>query len=137
MNAAPYRITLGREGKRPRKLSRLVRGENLCGAVLCAQQWTVWGRAEKGRGAVSYAWYRVEACDAESTWHVVSQGTLADARLGWTKEDDARIDAEPDIQPLIETHGTVRHGRARSGRIPGKGKSRLAQLVARVLADKE
>jgi len=136
MNAAPFRITLGRDGKRPRSLTRVVSGVTLDGAVLCAQQWTVWGRQEKGRGTVSYARYSVEARNAESTWHVVSQGTLQGARLAWTTEDEARIDAQPDMQLDVPQRGSASPGKARRGRTSGRGKSRLALLVTKVLNDK-
>lgn len=136
MNAAPVRITLGRDGKRPRRLSRIVKGETMAGAVLCAQQWLVWSNAS-GRGKrEKFAWYRTESLVGPAVWADVASGTLADARLAWTEEDETRLDAGPDVMELFPYTDEPKRRKVSTGRTPGKAKSRLALLVKDVLKDK-
>ena len=137
MNAAPFRITLGVDGKRPRRLSRIIESDTLDGAVLCAAQWLVWSNSA-GRGKRDkYSWYRIEHRVGGAVWGDATSGTLAEARQYWTAEDEARIEAQPEPQPLLMVTGTTKHGKARVRRTPGAPKSRLAQLVSKVLADRQ
>lgn len=136
MDSAPFRIVLGQTKRRPQLLSRSVSEPCLSGAVLCACQWLVWSNAP-GRGKLpKYQVYRVETREADGSWRVSAEGTLKDARLVWTEEDDARIESAPDVRPLIEVRGTTRHGWARSLKGEGRPKSRLALLVQEKLNKK-
>lgn len=130
MGTALYRITLRRAKKPVMAMSRLVSEDCPDSAVLCAQQWCVWSHAEGRGGRTKHGWYRVETRQSDGTWSTVVEGSLADARKAWKKEDDARIDGQADIRPLIGQQGTTRNVRARSLRGEKRPKSRLATLVA-------
>lgn len=132
MNAALFRITLRQTKKRPLSLSRSVSEECLDSAVLCAQQWCVWSNAA-GRGKrPKFNQYRVDSLGDNGLWCEVATGNLADARRGWTEEDDARIEQGTMVRPLIGVQGTTRHGKARTLRGASRPKSRLAALVAEI-----
>lgn len=124
------------KGKRPDPLSRIIAGESLDGAVLCAQQWTAWSHAE-GRGRrAKYAWYRVETRATDGEWQEVAGGTLADAKACWTKDDEARIDGMAMVKPLIGQQGTTRQVRRSVGRSARRPQTRLAALVQQMKQQK-
>lgn len=61
-------------------------------------------------------------------------GNLAEARAAWTAEDDARIEAGPDVPRLIGRQRDTRQRVMRTSRTARVGKSRLAQLVEKMRA---
>lgn len=137
MDSALFRITLRHKGKRPLLLSKLVAEDTLSRAVLCAQQWTIWSNAS-GRGKLAkYGEYSVEARNTDGVWCEAASGSLAEARQAWTKEDEARIDAEPMVLPVVGHRGTTKRRVTRARRTARVGKSRLAQFVEKTLAQKE
>lgn len=130
MDPAPFRITLWQAKRRPRCLTRLVAEGDLGGAVLCAQQWCVWSN-DKGRGKRDkYDRYSVETRETDGTWSENVAGTLADARKGWTSDDEQRLEAGKMVRPYVAVMGTTRQSGTRSRGVAERPKTRLAQMIA-------